>query len=449
MAEEEQTAPNVYPGEPVSPVLGGTQIRGPREHGQVLHAGGKGTIAISKKRPDRPLYPWDERNYPVEVAIELLDHYKGRDDVYLSTQRFRGRRRIAQLLSLSSLHADLDYYKVPELAGAAPGRVLEGALATLDAAKNPAPSLAIHSGRGLYLLWLHSAIPRAALPRWAACQRELHEVLRPFGADAQAKDAARVLRIIGTRHGGSGAAVEALAPAGEARAFEELASSFLPAERGDLSDLRVQRALRSSRRPQERLWGAPEGYNAATLWEARLTDLQTLRWLRWFGEPMPDFRDRWMFVAGVAMSWLAIPAVLRRELYALSREVGGWTEGQAKSKLHAVFRTAHASARGEKVEWRGMKLDPRYRLKNQTIIEALEITPEEERELKTIIGDDERRRRDRARKNPEMSRAEYLVRAAKRRARARRLAGDGLSLRKIAEELGISKSQVQRALNED
>ena len=430
------------------------RIRTPREHGELLHAGGKGTISISRKRPDRPLYPWDERNYPVEVAVDLLDHYRGRDDVYLSTQRFRGRRRIAQLLSLSSLHADLDYYKVPELAGAEPKRILDEALRKLERAEKPAPSLAIHSGRGLYLLWLHSSIPRAALPRWSACQRELHEVLRPLGADGQAMDAARVLRVIGSRHGGTGAAVEAMAQAGDTRAFDELALGILPADRGELLDMRVRRALRRPKKPQERLWAAPEGFDAATLWEARLTDLQTLRWLRWFGEPMPDFRDRWMFVAGVAMSWLAIPQVLRRELYALSREVGGWTEAQAKSKLHAVFRTAHASARGEKVEWRGMKLDPRYRLKNQTIIEALEITPEEERELRTIIGDDERRRRDRTRDEKRrreagaMTRKEYLVRAAKRRAEARRMSREGKSLRKIAEELGISKSAVQLALKD-
>lgn len=89
MAEGAQTAPNGYPGESASSTLGEGRIRGPREHGQLLHAGGKGTISISKKRPDRPLYPWDERNYPVEVAIDLLDHYRGREDVYLSTQRFR------------------------------------------------------------------------------------------------------------------------------------------------------------------------------------------------------------------------------------------------------------------------------------------------------------------------------------------------------------------------
>jgi hypothetical protein len=30
---------------------------------------------------------------------------------------------------------------------------------------------------------------------------------------------------------------------------------------------------------------------------------------------MPDFRDRWLFVAGVGMSWLAISPVLQRELF--------------------------------------------------------------------------------------------------------------------------------------
>jgi Homeodomain-like domain len=140
--------------------------------------------------------------------------------------------------------------------------------------------------------------------------------------------------------------------------------------------------------------------------------------------------------------------VLRRELYALAAEIGGWTEARARSKLSAVMSRAHAAARGERVEWAGLEWDPRYRLKNQTIIELLEITAEEERELKTIISDSERRRRDRERKDPEMTREEYLVRAAKRRAQARSLAAEGLQTKDIAERLGISKRTVQLALKD-
>jgi DNA-binding CsgD family transcriptional regulator len=146
------------------------------------------------------------------------------------------------------------------------------------------------------------------------------------------------------------------------------------------------------------------------------------------------------------MSWLAIPSVLRRELYALAEEVGGWSEGRARSKLHAVFRTVEEAAQGKKVKWEGLEIDPRYRLKNQTIINILEITPEEEWEMKTIISDEERRRRDRERKNPQMSRREYEGRAAERRAEAQKMAGEGFSDRQIAEHLGISRQRVNQLL---
>jgi DNA invertase Pin-like site-specific DNA recombinase len=89
------------------------------------------------------------------------------------------------------------------------------------------------------------------------------------------------------------------------------------------------------------------------------------------------------------------------------------------------------------------------RFKNQTIIELLEITADEEREMKTIISDEERRRRDRRRKNPEMTHQEYEGRAADRRLEARRMASEGISRQEIAKTLGWSKRHVQRVLNED
>jgi hypothetical protein len=48
-----------------------------------------------------------------------------------------------------------------------------------------------------------------------------------------------------------------------------------------------------------------------------------------------------------------------------------------------------------------------------------------------------------------MSRKEYLTRAAKRRAQARRMAAEGLTRQQIADALGWSKRHVQRVLNDD
>jgi hypothetical protein len=442
VAENLQLALDLYPEDL-------PRVRTPREHGELLHAGGSGTVAISQKAERR----WNQSVYPVEVALALLDQYRGQDDVFLSTQRFRGRRRISELLSMGALFADLDYYDRPELASMEPRRVLELALGTLSMAGVPAPSIAIGSGRGMYLVWLHSPIPRAALPRWRACQERLQAVLASLGADPKSRDAARVLRVVGTRHRRAGVEVEALTTTREARPFGELADAILPYTRAELHDLRVQKALRSSQKP---LWTPPKDFTQASLWEARLSDLQALRELRWFGEPMPDFRDRWLFLAGAAMSWISPPEVLRRELHALAEEVGGWTPGHTDSKMHAIFRTAREHQAGKRVEWDGVKLSPLYKFKNQTIIEWLEITPEEERHLKTVISDEERRRRDRERKrrerrfsgDVEMTRAEYEDRARERRLGALALREKGLSRAQISEELGVSLSTVKRALRQ-
>lgn len=417
------------------------RILSPKEHGQLLHKGGSGTVALATNQGN-----YREIIRPVEAAIEELNLCRDRHNVYLSVHRFRGRRRIAHLLSMGALYADLDYYRLPEYAGESPGRVLERALRLLGRARMPEPSIAISSGRGLYLFWLHSPIPREALPRWNACQRELHRTLAPLGSDPMTLDAARVLRVVGTRHSKSGALVEAITPTGRVETFDGLADRILPVSRADLADLRVQRALRATHRPAEGRPAPPEGFTPATLWEARLSDLQRLREIRWFGDLPPGHRDGWMFVAGVAMSWLCEPVVLQRELHALAREAASWSEREAKSRMAAVFRTSREAAAGKKVEFGGAEWDPRYRLKNQTIIEALQITAEEEREMRTIISDDERRRRDRQRKEPEMTREEYEGRAADRRTQARRMRAEGLSVPEIARRLRVSKESIRSYL---
>ncbi len=451
MAEEPyQPALDLYP-EP-DPETGDVWVRTPREHGRLIHGGGMGCVAIAQKIPKSG--SWRERSHPVEVAVELLRHYVGQKDVYLSTQRFRGRRRIAHLLSLGSLHMDLDFYRIPDLARVHPLGVLEMALLAFEKAAMPEPTLAIASGKGLYLLWLHGPIPRAALPRWTACQKALWEVLKHLGADRAAIDPARVLRVVGTIHSEVGVVVETLAPVGELMSFEDLAKKILPLDRAELRDVRVQRALRASQSRSERLQAPPQGFTKATLWEARLSDLQRLREIRFMDAQMADYRERWMFLSGVAMSWLAVPAVLQRELYALAHQAGGWTEGHTRSKLQAVFRTAHQAARGERVQYAGVEVDPRYRFKNQTIIELLEITVDEERAMRTIISDDERRRRDREEKKEQrreagaMSREDYEGQAAHRRVEAPKLRSEGLTVREIAVVLGISERRVKQLLKE-
>ncbi|WP_047866601.1 hypothetical protein [Rubrobacter aplysinae] len=457
MAEEPQQAIDLYPDGTADPgseqypkqlalpldMNGERWVTDPRHYAGQLHSGGRGTVALAHRNAGR----WLERTYPVEAAVAAANAYRGRADVYLSTQRFRGRRRLATLLSLSSFYADLDYYRIPELAGLHPYHVLEGALALLEARGIPPPTLAISSGRGLYLVWQHEHVKRSALPRWRAVQSEITRALLPHGADPQATDAARVLRMVGTTN--QDEPVYSLLPVGEVYEFNKLADRVLPMTQAEIHDLRVQRALRASRKPEKRSQAPPEGFTGATLWEARLTDLQRLRELRFMDAQMTDYRHRWLFVAGVGMSWLASsPYAMRRELFELAAEAGSWSEDHTAGKLSSVVNRTKRAFAGERVEWRGEMLDPRYRLTNQRIIEWLEIDASEESHMRTLLSSDERRRRDRERKDPEMSRGEYEGRASQRREDARRMAAEGLTHQQIGQALGVTRSAVSKMLKD-
>ncbi len=433
-----QLSLDLFPGE--------KWITDPRAHGEQLHAGGRGIVALGWKSGKERRFR--QELYPVEVAIELANWWTDRADVYLSLQRFRHSRSIAQLLGCGALYADLDYYRsFPDLH---PYMVLDLVLEKLAKAEIPPPTLAISSGRGLYVIWQHGNIPRAALPRWNRCQRELGEVLRDFRPDARARDAARVLRIVGTRHGATGRPVHSLLPVGDFYDFDALADAILPYSRAEILDLRIQRALRDSKTPQQRRHRSEQGFTLGTMQEGRLADYQRLRELRFFDGMMTDYRHRWLMFSAVAMGWLTSDAqAYQRELVELAKEAGDWPEGRTRADLGTVIRRTLAALRGEVRDHAGEKVDPRYRYSNQRIIEELEISADEGRHMRVIISEGEKRRRDLERKEEArreaevLTRNQYLTRAAKRRVQARRLAANGLSVRKIAAAIGVSKSAVQ------
>lgn len=118
-----------------------------------------------------------------------------------------------------------------------------------------------------------------------------------------------------------------------------------------------------------------------------------------YGEdgPMGDFRDRWLFIACTAVSWLVGSEALEAEVLALAEEAGGWDPRRTRSDLSQVLKRARMAARDEKTEFQGRRYDPRHYFTNKKIIEWLEISPEEEREMVVTISPEEELRRKRLR----------------------------------------------------
>ena len=437
----------------------------PSQHALLLHplkAQGQATVARNLPQP----VGWKEQCWEPWELEAVLVRAEGQLDTYLSQNRFRGdRRAVAQVQKLCGLFSDVDYYDVPELRGLLPEAVLEKVLERLREEGLPDPSLALSSGQGLALIWRHAPMSRKRLAEWTAAQDRIYRVLKSVGADPKARDAARVLRIAGTTNAKNGATVRSIIDAAErAYCFDDLVEALVKnpvredeEERGkpgaDLYSLAVQRAARGLR-------NHPQGWSEASLWEGRLTDLQHLRRMRYGEGPMEDFRDRWLFVATTAISWLAVPEVLDRETIALAEEAGGWDERRTRSDLSQVLKRARRAARGEKIEFKGREWDPRHHFRNETIIDWLKITPEEEREMVVTISAEEESRRKRLRDREYQKRRRRAKGVAtrpqydenrtssfrKRVAAARQLKNCGLSTEQIAERMNVSRRTVQRWL---
>jgi len=427
----------------------------PLAHARYLHSAGTGCVTLAHKPG------WQQHSYRLEKLYEVLPAYGGMDDVYISQNRFYDSRSNARLAELSTMYTDLDYYKRPELAEMHAAGVLDLALESLVREKIPRPSLAMATGRGLALVWRHEPVPCYTRAKWGRCQERIFEVLKDLGADPMAKSASQVLRLAGTYNSNSGALVESIwENLDDVWEFGELADEILPLTSEELeaqrAQRRAQRATRDAGRRPERQGADAKRFNPATLAEARMRDLRRLLEIRGRDKLPPGQRDPWMFVAGVMLSYLVEPRALEREIIALGREYAGWSEGETKSRMHTVIDKAQAAAAGGKVQWKGHLRHPRYWLTNQSIIDRLEITPEEERHLETIISEDTRRERDRERKERArrsqgaQPRDGYIASAREGRQHTRReaqkLRNEGRSFREIGRVLNISHTQVRRLL---
>ncbi|MDP8952430.1 MAG: helix-turn-helix domain-containing protein, partial [Actinomycetota bacterium] len=457
---------------------------GAREHLEALHRDTRArvTLVIGKN--------WRKsRHYGIQELKDAAPYLRGVRDVYISQNSFWGRRRVVNLARLGAIWADLDYYTIPHLAGRIPREqhppgyqsyvdrhgpeppdaryVLDLALAQLERGyvfagerrPLPYPSFAVSTGRGLALVWLHTAVPRPALPRWRSMQMVLHGALKSLGADRQATDAARVLRLAETKHGGTGRMVEVIAGSGsEVWCFEDLAREVLPFTREEVAEYRSLAQARAKKKARGKEGAGDRDraldLTAGTLHEARLEDLQRLSDLRLFERFQEGARDKFMFPAAVSLSWLVPPKQLGREVVELARRATTWEDRETRSAMGAVISRARQAAKGRKVEWRGRLVDTRYRLTNAYIIDSLGITEEEQRHMRTLIGPEEKTRRhreaERARKHAagevRMSREEYLEGAVRWRAEAFEMSSEGLRSGEIARRLGKSKSSVQKAL---
>lgn len=341
----------------------------------------KGWITLAKKDPQtRKFYQYHYR--PEELA-EHLSQWTG-EDVYLSQNTFfKPNRRIDNIRQLRTLYVDLDVYNL----GLTPSWVLGKLELEYFGQVIPEPNAVIFSGRGLVLVWNIVPIPHMAMPLWRAVENFLAEALKDLGADTKATDPARIFRLPGTVNSKSNVTVTAQYRHEYRYDIHDLQYEYLP----ELTPAPPQ-AKKKPGRKSKVVWL----FNVYTLHLARAKDIAKLVELR-NGE-MNNYREYACFLYRYfTCCWTSDPQRALDETLDLNSE---FTDPLPRREVIAATKSAEkaweakSNAKADEAAKAAGYPGAGYNLKNGKLIEWLDISPEEQMQLSTIIGPQEKRRRN-------------------------------------------------------
>jgi len=417
---------------------------GPQAHIELLHANNdRFGVCLANNPPDGD---WWERTHLKNEAVLLGDTLAHEKDWYVGQQPLKPfkPRRIDNVVFLNTAYVDLDTHNTPYA-----GQTFDDVYGAITRMYPdlPPPTLGGSSGRGLQLIWtFERGKPKDFLPAWAQIEETLVTALKPFGADSAATDLARVLRLSGTINSRSNthAAIQQVGNPVQYEVLQRWCNSY----RRFYSTPRKHRQYT----PKNKVVTFT-GKSVYTLHWSRLQDYQTLGELR---GGYSDHRRRAVELYAASCAWYC------GDNDSLIRELEGFQDRfiikPSRYHIDEILRRAERGRAGETKEWMGKQVDVRYRYRNQTIIDRLEITDQEQSKLKTIFGSSEKqkrhadRERDRRRKAGAVERVEYLKEqqsASKKRAQeAQAYRSRGLTQKQIAVEMGITQAWVSQLLKQ-
>lgn len=313
----------------------------------------------------------DESKKAQDYAF-VRDYLEGREnkpDEYLTVNTFRGARSNANLLSLTSLFVDLDlaignddgnkgqYRRY----GTDFMRQLQDGLDVLSAEGIPTPNLVTHTGKGTHLYWLFDrAVPARALSRWRLAMNILVEKLEAVGADKNARDPARVLRLVGSVNTSVLTEVDGVLKPWKVTAqvlvpqrydFDFLCDQILPMTREEYAEKKKARTaqiteflphqIRRGKAGQAKSRPA-SGRSYTDTAGQRLADLELLAKTLFPSGVEEGSRDRYLFHATVNLAWICRQETLETEVLRWKeRFVPSWSDRDALLSMKTAMKKAY------------------------------------------------------------------------------------------------------------
>lgn len=390
-----------------------------------------------------------------------IAQFEGDTDIFITPNEFIGKRILNHGKALNCCFVDIDIRNETGLM-ADPAYRVNRACHLLDEESIPYPNVAVYSGRGIHLYWLfETKVNFKALPRWQALQNRLVEVV---GADPNAKDAARVLRLVGSVHSGVDKKVTAQWIAQTRYDFEYLyleivrdrqaANEAFKKKQAGYEQLKREKAVVRDLHKKRAEKGLKPVYKGSIYerWYLVYKDIWTIA-EHHFGrkEASEGLRDFFLFHLANAASWFTSIESLEYELEVLARTIcPSIAPEQAKVYVSCVLKRAQYDAeKGIKGTSDHDSRKSRYKYKRETLWTEFEqrgLVPEALWDkLRAIVPNTVRKtrraERERARKQAcgetSMSREDFLGRNEGRKNQVMVLRSKGLKAKAISEALDV------------
>ncbi|MBZ6007577.1 MAG: hypothetical protein ACRCXT_01030 [Paraclostridium sp.] len=391
-----------------------------KEHLEKLHGNSNGYMTVASKNPNYSQWHYKK----VELLEKTEEIVNGINDYISQNTFYKPQRRIENIKELRAVYIDIDCYNSKYTKDAVQ-YFLEH---DLYGCKIPRPNYLIDSGRGLYYIVLIKPVPSMALPLWYAVQRYLFNTLKEFGADANALDPTRVLRIVGTMNSKSGTSVKVLDEYDYEYSLREIQEEYLP----EISP----KKKKSKGRPKKMV----SLFTEYSLYYSRLMDISKICELRNYD--VEGHREVILFLYRYYSACFTedTEEALRRALELNSMFIKPLPENE-------VIRDTKSATKAYE--------NRLYKYTNTKLIQILDITLDEQQYLKTIISGKEKYRRSADEQKEKKKAKRRNENGLTKREQAKKdlieaisgLKSQGLKQREVVEQLNIGIATVKRYWN--
>lgn len=350
-------------------------------HAWFQHHSADGFVTVAKRENGN----FKQYHYRPEELAEILADWIGEDVFFSQNTFYRPQRSIENIRQLRSLYVDLDFY----LFNYDPSWVLGKLQHDFFGKSIPDPNIIIFSGQGIVLIWLIEPVPYKALPLWQAVQNHFLKLLEELGGDAKASDAARVFRIAGSINSKNGAEVTAEYRHDYRYQLRQLQYDYLPELNEVLKPPKKKKSGRKKRPVQL--------FNIYRLHYARLMDLVKLVELRDY--EVTGHRE---LICFLYRYWLC--CYTNDPVEALNQTMTLNLQFSSPLRLREVERATKSAEKAwearnneeaNKIAIEKGYPGAGYNISNRKLIRWLDILPEEQEHLQTIIDSFEKNRRKR------------------------------------------------------